>query len=216
MAAIAATTASVNAETFSDYFKLTYGDQVIENGQTVTDNTYHDEWADLGIPGWTRYVAEATIIATNVYDEAMDLAFVLSCVDNKTENFQLCYNYDNAPGNCLAAQNGSVTSPESLKSVDCEGYFQMDIHEVDITDFATPTLLKLDLYVTEGGEKLEGTDCTVYINFTHEMDTTAVEGIEVDAAPAEFYNLQGVKVAQPEKGGIYIVRQGEKVTKQLF
>ena len=47
----------------------------------------------------------------------------------------------------------------------------------------------------------------------------AVEGIEADAfdadAPAEYYNLQGIRVAEPTTG-LYIVRQGTKVSKQLI
>lgn len=46
-----------------------------------------------------------------------------------------------------------------------------------------------------------------------------VEGIETDAfdadAPAEYYNLQGIRVADPTTG-LYIVRQGSKVSKQLI
>ena len=34
-------------------------------------------------------------------------------------------------------------------------------------------------------------------------------------APAEYFNLQGVKLANPEKGQIVIVRKGNKVTKQV-
>lgn len=42
-----------------------------------------------------------------------------------------------------------------------------------------------------------------------------VEGIAVDEnAPVEYYNLQGVRVANPDKG-IYIVKQGNKVTKVI-
>ena len=33
-------------------------------------------------------------------------------------------------------------------------------------------------------------------------------------APAVYYNLQGVKVANPENG-VYVVRQGNKVSKVL-
>lgn len=46
-----------------------------------------------------------------------------------------------------------------------------------------------------------------------------VEGIVADAAeadaPAVYYNLQGVQVAEPTNG-IYIVKQGNKVTKQVI
>ena len=43
----------------------------------------------------------------------------------------------------------------------------------------------------------------------------AIDGIEADNAVAEYYNLQGVKVANPEKGGMYIVRRGAKVSKEI-
>lgn len=43
-----------------------------------------------------------------------------------------------------------------------------------------------------------------------------VEGIESDSdAPAEYFNLQGVRVAEPENG-LYIKRQGNKVSKVII
>ena len=42
---------------------------------------------------------------------------------------------------------------------------------------------------------------------------SGLESVAVDnEAPVEFYNLQGVRVANPE-AGIYIRRQGSNVTK---
>ena len=41
---------------------------------------------------------------------------------------------------------------------------------------------------------------------------TSVEGIEIENAPVEYFNLQGVRVANPENG-LYIRRQGNKVEK---
>ena len=41
------------------------------------------------------------------------------------------------------------------------------------------------------------------------------ETIEGSDAPAVYYNLQGVQVKNPENG-IYIVRRGNKVTKELI
>lgn len=43
----------------------------------------------------------------------------------------------------------------------------------------------------------------------------AVAGIEVENAPVEYFNMQGVRVANPENG-IFIVRQGDKVSKQVI
>lgn len=46
--------------------------------------------------------------------------------------------------------------------------------------------------------------------------TTAVENIAVDAnAPVEYFNLQGIRIANPENG-IYIRRQGNKVSKVII
>ena len=46
--------------------------------------------------------------------------------------------------------------------------------------------------------------------------TVGVEGIAADKAAAEYYTLQGVRVANPTAGQIYIVRQGAKATKVMF
>ena len=50
------------------------------------------------------------------------------------------------------------------------------------------------------------------------FEATTTDGIDSivaeDAAEAEYYNLQGVRVAAPESG-LYIVRRGNKVTKEL-
>ncbi len=39
--------------------------------------------------------------------------------------------------------------------------------------------------------------------------------VEDENAPVEYYNLQGIRVANPENG-IYIVKQGNKVTKRII
>ncbi|MBO5249833.1 MAG: hypothetical protein J6B15_03705, partial [Muribaculaceae bacterium] len=64
---------------------------------------------------------------------------------------------------------------------------------------------------------------TVAEKFTFAVEPklpTAVEGIEIApvedvVVPVEYYNLQGVRVANPENG-IYIVRRGNKVTKEYI
>ena len=55
-----------------------------------------------------------------------------------------------------------------------------------------------------------------YITVKFKGDTTGVEDVTVadENAPVEYYNLQGVRVNNPE-GGVYIRRQGNTVTKVL-
>lgn len=50
----------------------------------------------------------------------------------------------------------------------------------------------------------------------HVEDAAGVDGIDTDAdAPVEYYNLNGVRVANPEKG-IFIKKQGSKTSKVAF
>ncbi len=51
----------------------------------------------------------------------------------------------------------------------------------------------------------------------NDPDAAGIDDITVDNnnAPAEYFNLQGVKVANPENG-LYIIRQGNTVTKQVI
>ena len=54
------------------------------------------------------------------------------------------------------------------------------------------------------------------VKFTLVADKSGVENIEAeDNAPVEYYNLQGVKVVNPENG-IFIKKQGNKVTKVIL
>ena len=60
----------------------------------------------------------------------------------------------------------------------------------------------------------QNAQCTVYSTIV-EHGSTAVEDITVNAnAPKEYFNLQGVRVDNPENG-LFIVRQGKKVSKVL-
>jgi hypothetical protein len=48
------------------------------------------------------------------------------------------------------------------------------------------------------------------------QEGSGVAGIEAEEnAPVEYYNLQGIRVANPENG-LYIVKQGNKVTKRVI
>lgn len=82
----------------------------------------------------------------------------------------------------------------------------------------------------------EGKDYTFYVKAVYDKDnypqltptfhsmqskepqSTGIDGVEfddIDAQP-EYYNLQGVRVMEPEQGNIYIVRRGTSVSKEIF
>ena len=45
---------------------------------------------------------------------------------------------------------------------------------------------------------------------------TGIDAIGTEVAPVEYYNLQGVKVQNPVKGQLYIIRQGKKAVKAIL
>lgn len=68
-------------------------------------------------------------------------------------------------------------------------------------------------FYSHDGEKFS--QPTTY-SYNIALDTTGIEGVEVEnGAAAEYFNLQGVRVANPTEG-LYIVRRGNTVTKQYI
>lgn len=64
------------------------------------------------------------------------------------------------------------------------------------------------------------TGCSVNVTFyptirEHNSNTNGIEISNAENSVAEYFNLQGVKVAAPANGNVYIVRQGGKVSKQI-
>ena len=58
---------------------------------------------------------------------------------------------------------------------------------------------------------------SLFVGKDKEGNPTGIEAINTeDAANCEYFNLQGMRVANPVKGQIYIVRQGTKVAKAIF
>ena len=60
-----------------------------------------------------------------------------------------------------------------------------------------------------------------FTNFieTTDFPTSAIDEVSADSmsdAPAEYYNLQGIRVNEPQPGNIYIRRQGNRVSKIRF
>ena len=47
------------------------------------------------------------------------------------------------------------------------------------------------------------------------INSVADDTVDADA-PVEYFNLQGIRVANPSKGSLVIRRQGTKVTKVIF
>ena len=56
-----------------------------------------------------------------------------------------------------------------------------------------------------------------YITIEYSEETSSIDNIAIDeTTPARYFNLQGIEVANPTKGKVYILRQGSESTKIIM
>lgn len=76
------------------------------------------------------------------------------------------------------------------------------------------------VFFTNNGDESKKTQANEAVDGKHYTptndDVTGIENITVENAAVEYFNLQGVRVANPSEGGIYIMRQGSKTSKIRF
>lgn len=225
-AALVAVCASANADDFSKLFKLSYNGETIESGQTVTDGYYYDpiirDYPELAGDDWdASYENKAEIFATNISEEPQKLEFRLQYVSPTVEEFNanvalgypsLCFFCENGEANCLPnAFDFNSEMPQN--AVSAEEYMRMDVEHMSFTDL-TPVTVKLEMRVMD--EDKEIASGYIFVNFTNTTDVTmAVEGIQAESS-SEYYTIQGIRVAEPQKGQIYIERKGSKISKRIF
>lgn len=110
----------------------------------------------------------------------------------------------------------SIENIESAKFYGPEEDFSEIAESGATSDFLSFSIQNFTVWtVTPGYYNVEVDFATKTLTLT--ATTSAVEGLDVDneAASAEYYNLQGIRVANPSNG-VYIVRQGSQVTKQYI
>ena len=103
----------------------------------------------------------------------------------------------------------TVTEGEKLMPLDPETRVAVRSRAADEAQPDVVNHPKLILY--RGGT----TDITTDEETFHGQ-TTGIEDIAADGSGAEYFNVQGMRVANPVKGEVYIVRQGAKVAKMRF
>lgn len=134
---------------------------------------------------------------------------------NLSANSTIYYNGDNNIGARLAAgataavaEDGTLTNTTPLQLVFADAYTPTADAVVvkNCTDAAKFDLVAADWH-------LEAKDGNLVLA---EGETTGIDAIVADEnAPVEYYNLQGIRVAEPSNG-IFIRRQGNKTTKVAF
>ncbi len=117
-----------------------------------------------------------------------------------------------------AKAEGDAPQSYALRTIDWSAINGNVYHKNGVTHTATGDHAEIAPFEVENGEG--NYDFTADFSgfspkFTAEKNiSTGVEGITVDTAEAEYFTLQGVRVANPSNG-IYIRRQGNTTTKVL-
>ena len=91
--------------------------------------------------------------------------------------------------------------------------FKFSAESLTESDFEAADMAVAKTSIAVSNINVNGASFSLY----NDPDAAGIDDITVDGsdAPAEYFNLQGVKVSNPENG-LYIVRQGKTVTKQVI
>lgn len=206
---------------YSQYFTVKYEGNEIANNATVEINP--TEVND----GYAEYMPHINIINKSEELQKIYIAmeytgtpsYEMSEADSDKWGFaSLCYEGDfYTPGNCLPNPGDGilvgVTDATILPPAGNDKFFAMP----DLSSCPEATISKYKFTAIALNEDGDEIDDTVFsINLVYGPQGAGVGGVNVDEnAPAVYYNLQGVKVDNPENG-IYIVRKGGKVSKTVI
>ncbi|MDE7159788.1 MAG: hypothetical protein K2O24_02940 [Muribaculaceae bacterium] len=225
LSALALGMATAQADDFSNYFKVSMDGQEVENGATIYVPGGFEEWDEnhefgvyyAGHLHVTGVQPEVRPLYTQMtYDTPSGAEFKSDM--NYWGTMQLCFQggADN-PGNCLTGNDyfvgsGTFNVPGSDKDT---FVWIIDLNaaspEADVT--AKLTMIACNGDANGDWEEIDGAEFNATIVFTQKEN--AVEGIMAENGETEYYTLQGVRVANPDKG-IYLVKKGAKVTKHVF
>ena len=183
---------------------LTANGVPVEDGEII-DQAY--EFEDYSMPEYDFYMYHYEWnphLEVSTTGGDADLKVTVTSVGD-TEGFQICW-----PGNCnFVASGQSVVVSGKITDV-----------PVDLRIDKVVELYEAGLVPTEGGSikvKLECGSETMEITVNALLEKSGVGENLVDSnAAPEYYTIQGVRVAEPQKGQLVIERKGAKVTKRIF
>lgn len=218
IALLAAGATMMNAASFN----VKVNGTAVENGATITHTTIEENMPEYGIlnmapkielTNTSSSMASYTISATGVSIDTQDFT-ADDFGTNPCGRLQFCVGIS-----CQFIDALGETRESNLSI----GAGETNSHDLHIT--YTPAIQVNDEYAivksyngkSEYQFTISNGSETMTFNIVFDYDSTegAVNDINIDNnATAEYYNLQGIRVANPEKG-IYIVRRGNKISKEF-
>ena len=187
----------------------TFREQVIDVTFNRTNDLYYPRWwmgTDKFDKGVRMYWGTTMRIATNCNDYRITKVefgqtYGHTDFDKNFQNYITGVNFDDKIEGTWDAEAKTWTAPEYNPGARAANS-EKAVVGVDVTPYDNTFFSELSVYY----EPAPG--------------VTAVEDIAADlvgnAAAKHYYNMQGMEVANPERGQIYIVRQGNRASKQLY
>ncbi len=188
---------------FAQDLKVTSNGNPVSNGDIIdVECVFEDYTQDFGF-FYLNCVWDPNL-EVSTSEGSTTLNVTLSKVDN-LPSFEICW-----PDQCInfgpdgtAKTSGTIsTTPETV-----------DIHIIEqVTDENDSSLGggMSKVYLTSSAGALEFTLKALPVSLGSVGENIA------DNKVSEYYTIQGVRVAEPQKGQLYIVRKGSKVAKHIF
>ena len=192
--------------------------EVVENGATITHNTVEVNDPDL----WLFEMDPHIVIANNdATTKQFDVTVkAISMAVNEGAEAQAFLGF--CIGSCvnISTDGQEASLPLTVEAGKTSADAQPAPHIVYTPGYTTNYDTWINTYLT-GKSEFQFTvssgneSITFNIIFDYVAENNAVDGVETDNnATPEYFNMQGVRVANPDKG-IYIVRRGNKITKEI-
>ena len=167
-------------------FTVTANGNPVENGATVYCDHFNSDMEQI----------EPEVMVT----PNDDCTLYVDLYNTGETNVQMCF-----PMNCQFVKPGNTLSVNGDLTAGVARNLMIDAMTMGVDPFDASC--EITMYL-DGDE-----DNTFEFTLNMHYDSSSVDEIgAADNAPAVYYNLQGVEVANPENG-IFIRRQGNKVTK---
>lgn len=208
----AASAQSFSMDITSDFDKEGYNTYP-KNYQPITEGgVYYAkwEWDDAQ----NNFESVVFIQTTNLTSSTLNLTMTLSGTDEEN-NISTISGADQAPYNCWAGLcvDGNVLHGELEPNAVSTG-FANHLSQLIYAEKADE-----DKILFKHRQNVTVTDGNQTLNFTVVYQSPASTGIDTigaDTAEAQYFNLQGMRVANPEAGQLYIKRQAGKAVKVIY
>lgn len=174
----------------------------VKNGDVIEVKAEVEDYSDLIGSLYLHCTWDPQLMVASQEGETT-VNFTLTKIDDYTP-FEICW-----PTQCIVYKGEFATTSGTVGTTPSH----IDIHII-----AEKTMQNPDVSLAGGMNKVRIDSGSESLEFTLKglpVEEAAVDGIAAEAK-AEYFTLQGVRVAEPQKGQVYIERKGGKVAKRIF